>query len=154
MSDSAPFWKNKRLAEMTAGEWEALCDGCGWCCLLKLEDEDTGDVFYTRVACKLLDLKTCRCMDYEHRAERVPTCLRITPENAGELTWLPETCAYRRVAAGQDLPEWHYLRSGSRLTVHQARASVLGWSVSEIGVDPDCLEDFILLPGEHGGPDR
>jgi hypothetical protein len=139
---------------MTSEEWEALCDGCGWCCLFKLEDEDTGEVFYTRVACKLLNLKTCRCMDYDHRAELVPTCLRITPENVQELTWLPETCAYRRVAAGRDLPEWHYLRSGSRSAVHQAGASVLGWSVSEIGVDPDYLEDFIVFPREWGESDK
>ncbi len=150
MSDSAPFWKTKSLAEMTAEEWEALCDGCGWCCLFKLEDEETREVFYTRVACRLLDLKTCRCMDYDHRAVLVPTCLRITPENVRELTWLPETCAYRRVAAGQDLPEWHYLRSGDRRAVHQSGVSALGKAISENGVDIKELEDYLL---EDGGPD-
>jgi len=134
---------------MTREEWEALCDGCGWCCMVKLADEDTGEVFYTRVACRLLDLKTCRCMDYENRAELIHSCVRITPDTVHQLTWLPETCAYRRISAGKDLPEWHYLVCGSRLAMHQACASVLGLAISEIGVDAESLEEFIIFP-EHG----
>lgn len=144
MSESGPYWKIKRLEELTEEEWEALCDGCGWCCLFKLEDEDTGEVHYTRVACRLLELKTCRCQDYARRSELVPSCLRITPENVHSLTWLPETCAYRRVAAGQDLPEWHYLISGDRRAVHLAGASALGKAISEYGVDIKELEDYLL----------
>lgn len=150
MSDSAPFWVTRSLAEMTPEEWEALCDGCGWCCLFKVEDEDTGEVFYTWVACKLLNLKTCRCMDYAIRLRAVPTCLGITPDNIQELTWLPETCAYRRLALGQELPAWHHLISGSRSSVHQARASVLGRAISEYGVDLDDLADYVFSPEDEG----
>jgi uncharacterized cysteine cluster protein YcgN (CxxCxxCC family) len=148
MPDTPPFWKQKSLAEMTPEEWEALCDGCGWCCLYKLEDEETNEIVYTRVACRLLNLKTCRCMDYADRARAVPTCVQITCENILELTWLPETCAYRRLALGKDLPGWHYLLSGSKVSVHKARASVLGIAISEYGVDLDDLDAYILAPDE------
>ncbi len=149
MSASTRFWETRSLAELTPEEWEALCDGCGWCCIFKLEDEDTGKVFYTRVACKLLNLKTCRCMDYTDRLRTVPTCVRITPENVQHLTWLPETCAYRRLALGQELPEWHYLISGDRRAVHLAGASALGVAISEYGVDIRDLEDYILESGDE-----
>ncbi len=143
MPDSNPFWKTKTLAELTPAEWEALCDGCGWCCLFKLEDEDTREVFYTQVACRLLDLKTCRCLDYDNRLRVVPTCIQINAENIPQLSWLPETCAYRRLAAGKDIPVWHPLLTGSRLAMHQAGASVLGKVISEYGVDLEDLEDYI-----------
>lgn len=149
MPESIPFWEAKIFSELSPAEWEALCDGCGWCCLFKLEDEDTREVFYTQVACKLLNLKTCRCMDYENRFQAVPSCIQITPENILQLTWLPETCAYRRVALGKDLPEWHYLITGSRLPMHQARASILGRAVSEYGVDVKNLEDFVFEPEDR-----
>ena len=95
MTGDVPFWKTKTLTDMSRDEWESLCDGCGRCCLNKLEDEDTGKFLYTRAACKLLDVKTCRCTDYPNRAARVPDCVTLTPENVGELGWLPQTCAYR-----------------------------------------------------------
>ncbi len=139
-----PFWKRKTLDEMTPEEWESLCDGCAWCCVYKLEDEDTGEIFYTRVACKLLDLKTCRCSNYPRRHELIKTCVQITPDLARSLTWLPETCAYRRVAEGKDLPEWHHLITGDRRSIHLAGASALGKIISENGVDLDDLQDFLL----------
>lgn len=153
MTPLTPFWKHKSLAEMTCEEWESLCDGCGWCCMIKLEDEDTREVYYTHVACRLLDLKTCRCMEYENRNRLVPTCIHLTLETIESLTWLPETCAYRRVALGKDLPEWHHLICGSRKAVHQANASMLGRAISEYGVDADSLDEYIMLP-EEGDPFR
>ena len=96
-----PFWKTKTLSEMTDAEWESLCDGCGRCCLVKLEDEDTGKIHFTDLACKLLSLKSCRCSDYAHRTKRVSDCVRLTPQNVGKLNWLPDSCAYRRLARGQ-----------------------------------------------------
>ena len=99
-----PFWKRKTLAQLDQDEWESLCDGCGLCCLQKLEDEDDGSVYYTRIACKLLDLKTCRCSDYANRRQHVPDCVQLTPAQADEFKWLPPTCAYRLVSEGKDLP--------------------------------------------------
>lgn len=120
------FWKEKTLEELSAPEWEALCDGCGKCCLAKLEDEDTGDIYWTSVGCRLLDERTCRCRDYENRFASVPDCVRLTPSNVRTIPWLPNTCAYRLVAEGNDLYWWHHLVSGSRDTVHQAGISVRG----------------------------
>jgi uncharacterized cysteine cluster protein YcgN (CxxCxxCC family) len=131
MTDDLPFWKRKRLAEMTPEEWESLCDGCGRCCLLKLEDEDTQEILYTRLACKLLDIGTCRCGSYETRHQKVPDCVRLTPESAGTLEWLPPSCAYRLVANGEDLAWWHPLVSGNAETVHEAGISVRDFAVSE-----------------------
>jgi uncharacterized protein len=124
--DDLPFWRHKTLAEMTPEEWESLCDGCGRCCLNKLEDEDTGRVYYTDVGCRLLDGNTCRCKDYRHRSELVADCVRLSPENVADLKWLPPTCAYRLVARGRDLYWWHPLLSGDRDTVHAAGISVRG----------------------------
>lgn len=121
-----PFWRAKPLAAMTAAEWESLCDGCGRCCLVKLEDEDTGAVAYTDVACRLFDAATCRCGNYEHRSDEVADCVRLTPESVTSLTWLPPTCAYRLVAEGKDLPFWHPLVSGDPTSVTAAGISVAG----------------------------
>lgn len=143
MGNLTPFWQ-RPLASLSREEWEALCDGCGKCCLHKVEDADTGEVFPTNVACKLLDLKTARCSDYRHRRAFVPDCLRLTPRLAGKLEWLPESCAYRRRADDLPLPEWHYLLSGDRDAVHQAGASVVGKAISETVAGP--LEDHIILP--------
>ncbi len=121
-----PFWRTKTLEEMSTSEWESLCDGCARCCLVKLEDEDTGDIHFTDIGCRLLDAKTCRCRDYERRNRRVPDCVKLTPAAVRALTWLPITCAYRLVAEGKDLPDWHPLVSGSADSVHDARVSVRG----------------------------
>ena len=124
--DERPFWRRKSLAEMSEEEWESLCDGCARCCLVKLEDEETGAVHYTDVGCTLLDDGACRCRDYANRQVQVPDCVRLTATNVAELSWLPPTCAYRLVAQGRDLPWWHPLRSGDPETVHQVGISVRG----------------------------
>ena len=121
-----PFWKTTELEAMSPAEWESLCDGCGKCCLAKLEDEDTGEIYWTSVGCRLFDAGTCRCTDYDHRLERVADCVRLTPQNVRTITWLPSTCAYRLVAEGQDLYWWHPLVSGSPETVHEAGISMRG----------------------------
>jgi uncharacterized protein len=123
---NAPFWKTKTLEDMTPAEWESLCDGCGKCCLAKLEDEDTGDIYFTSVGCRLFDAGSCRCTDYAHRLERVADCVRLTPQNVRTIPWLPSTCAYRLVVEGRDLQWWHPLVSGDNQTVHDAGISVRG----------------------------
>jgi hypothetical protein len=121
-----PFWKTKSLHEMTGAEWESLCDGCGKCCLATLEDEDTGEICWTSVGCRLFDGATCRCADYANRLSRVPDCVRLTPDNVGTIAWLPKTCAYRLLAEGSELPAWHPLVSGDPESVHAAGISVKG----------------------------
>jgi uncharacterized cysteine cluster protein YcgN (CxxCxxCC family) len=120
----APFWRVKTLAQMNAREWESLCDGCGRCCLVKLEDEDTGEVQYTDVGCRLLDGTSCRCRDYRRRQTKVADCVRLTPAAVGSLKWLPPTCAYRLLDEGRTLPSWHPLVSGDPNSVHAAGVSV------------------------------
>jgi uncharacterized protein len=124
--EHVPFWRRKSLAEMTEVEWESLCDGCGRCCLNKLEEEDTGRIHYTDVGCRLLDGTTCRCKDYQNRSETVDDCVRLTPDTVAELKWLPPSCAYRLIAQGRDLYWWHPLVSGDTETVHAAGISVRG----------------------------
>ncbi len=140
---SEPFWKTKSLHEMTLSEWEMLCDGCGRCCLLKLEDEDTGDIARTRVSCRLLDIGSCRCGDYANRADKVPDCVKLTPDSVAGLTWLPKTCAYRLVSERRDLYWWHPLVSGSPETVHQAGISVRDIAIHEDRVAVENLPDYI-----------
>lgn len=125
------FWEEKPLAAMDRGEWESLCDGCGKCCLHKLEDEETGEIYPTNVACRLLDRRNARCKDYKNRKRFVPDCVQLTPKALEQLDWLPSTCAYRLVADGQPLPEWHHLISGDPESVHRAGISTRGWTVSE-----------------------
>ncbi|MCZ6607308.1 MAG: YcgN family cysteine cluster protein [Alphaproteobacteria bacterium] len=137
-----PFWRRKTLAEMTRGEWESLCDGCAKCCLAKLEDDDTGEISYTEVACRLLDLGTCRCTDYSNRTRFVPDCVVLTPRTVARLTWLPSSCAYRLISEGKDLEWWHPLVSGDPETVHRAGVSVRGRAVPE-AVAGD-LEDHVV----------
>lgn len=124
-ADGAKFWR-KPLREFSEAEWEALCDGCGRCCLVKLEDEDTGELHFTSVGCRLLDRKTGRCGDYAARRTHVPDCVKLEPAKVPELAWLPPTCAYRLVDEGKDLMWWHPLVSGSAETVHEAGVSVRG----------------------------
>ena len=137
--EPAPFWRAKSLEALNGEEWEALCDGCGRCCLNKLEDWDTGAIAWTNVACRLFDDGTCRCGDYENRQATVPDCVGLDPQTVRSIGWLPPSCAYRLVAEGRDLYWWHHLVSGDRETVHQAGVSVQGRTISETGME---LEDF------------
>ena len=125
------FWRGQPLGALAPHEWEALCDGCAKCCLLKLEDAGTRRVLYTNVRCRLLDPDTCRCTDYRNRASRVPDCMALSPETVGEATWLPRTCAYRLLASGGELPDWHPLVSGDPLSVLRAGHSVCGRTIAE-----------------------
>lgn len=143
-NDDTAFWRIKKLADMSHEEWESLCDGCAKCCLLKLEDIDTGDIAWTNVACRLLNVGSCRCSNYANRTQYVSDCVRLTPDKAHQLTWLPQSCAYRLLAEGKDLPSWHPLRSGSPNTVHQAGISVRNRVLSEDEIDEDDLEDHLV----------
>jgi len=140
--EELPFWKQKSLAEMSASEWESLCDGCGLCCLEKLEDADTGAVSYTNVACRLLDVGTCRCTRYAERKRYVPNCERLTAINIGTLSWLPSSCAYKLLADGKDLPWWHHLVSGDPSLVHRVGVSVRGRAIPESKAGP--LEHHVV----------
>jgi uncharacterized protein len=142
MPSSAPFWESKRLDEMTHDEWESLCDGCGRCCLHKLRHEESGELSHTNVACRLLDLKSCRCRDYPNRRRQVPDCVSLTPKEVAAIDWLPPSCAYRRLAEGRGLAWWHPLVSGDPDTVHRAGISVRGRVVSEREAGP--LEHHIV----------
>jgi uncharacterized cysteine cluster protein YcgN (CxxCxxCC family) len=134
-----PFWKNKSLDEMSLDQWESLCDGCARCCLNQFEDADTGRVQPVPVACRYLDISRCRCRIYAKRALVNPDCILMTPDNLSILAWLPETCAYRCIAEGKDLPQWHPLVSGNPLSVHTAGISVQDRVVSEAFVHPEDL---------------
>jgi uncharacterized cysteine cluster protein YcgN (CxxCxxCC family) len=130
MNDDPPFWE-RPLHELDRGQWEALCDGCGRCCLHKLEDEETGVLYPTNVACRLLNRRSGQCNDYPNRKKLVSDCVKLDRRNLGKLDWLPETCAYRLRANDEPLADWHHLISGSRETVHEAGQSTRGWTVSE-----------------------
>ncbi len=138
-----PFWQRKSLQEMTASEWESLCDGCGRCCLVKLEDEDTGEIHNTSLACALLDTGICRCTDYVNRHARVDDCVKLSADNITELKWLPASCAYRTIAEGRALAWWHPLVSGTSHTVIDAGISVVGEVRSETGIEEDDMPDFM-----------
>lgn len=138
------FW-TLPLAKLTSEEWEALCDGCGKCCLNKLEYEDTGELEFTRVSCRLLDGETCRCTKYETRHRYVPECVRLSPKTLKtSVYWMPASCAYRLRYEGKPLPEWHYLISGDPETVHEAGQSVRGWTVSEADIPEDDWQDYVI----------
>lgn len=139
-----PFWEVKSLTELTQQEWESLCDGCARCCLIKLEDEDSGDIHYTNVVCDLLDLESCRCTQYQSRSQLVPECVVVTPEVLDQLHWMPSTCAYRLLWEGKPLPEWHPLVSGNADSVHLAGISVRGRVYRQAEINDDELEDHIV----------
>ena len=143
------FW-TRPLGDLNQAEWEALCDGCGRCCLHKVEDADSGEVYETNVACELLDVKTARCTDYKHRKARVPDCVRLTLKVVDDASWLPETCAYRRRAADRPLPDWHYLVSGDPLAVRSAGASVHGRVIPEGMAGP--IEHHLVEWDDVDGP--
>ncbi len=149
-----PFWDEKPLTAMSAEEWEALCDGCGRCCLIKLEDEDEGIIITSDVRCKLLDGETCGCTDYAHRHARVPDCIKLTPQNVGRTPWIPTSCAYRRLAQGGGLAWWHPLISGDPETVVAAGVSIRGRTVSESDVAPDEWEQHAVDWPEWDPPDE
>ncbi|MCI4644463.1 MAG: YcgN family cysteine cluster protein [Hyphomonadaceae bacterium] len=129
---------------MSETEWESLCDGCAKCCLLKLEDEDTGEIAYTRLHCRLLDAKTCRCSDYDNRKATVPDCVKLTPAKIEAIKWMPRSCAYRLVAEGQDLPDWHHLVCGDRERIHREGHSIMGRTKSEDTVLEEDQIDWVV----------
>jgi len=149
MNATKPFWKTKTLDKMSKEEWESLCDGCGKCCLLRMEDADTDAVYVTDIRCKLLDGATCRCKNYTNRKLYVPDCVQLTAKNVRKLPWVPRTCAYRLLAEGKDLYDWHYLVSGSRQTIHEAGMSVKDATVCEKDVsEDDHIKHITIWPGE------
>ncbi len=138
-----PFWETKTLAQMNPLEWESLCDGCGLCCLIRFEDDDTGAITPTRVACRLFDSDRCRCTNYAGRRRHVPDCIKLTPHNIDTLPWMPLSCAYRRLDEGKALPRWHPLITGDRKSVHAAGVSIRGQTITEACLDdPDDALDF------------
>ena len=143
MTRAKPFWKTKTLAEMSNAEWESLCDGCGRCCIYILHNEETGDVFETDVGCKLFDPKKRRCTNYANRAKFVSDCVQLTPDNVERLHWMPKTCAYRRLANGNDLKDWHPLISGDPESVARAGVAVSPDLIPEDEIDNDLLESRI-----------
>jgi len=137
------------MAEMSPDEWESLCDSCGKCCCIRLEDEDTAQIYITDVACKLFNAQTCQCGDYPNRSKKVPDCVTLTPDNVAQLKWMPRTCAYRLVSEGKDLPEYHHLISGSRQTIHEVGMSVQDSVTSEILVtEEEQITRIVIWPGE------
>ena len=136
------FWEVKTLAEMSVQEWESLCDNCGKCCLHKLEDEDSGDLAFTRVVCDLIDLESCRCTRYSERCTQVPECLDLKQHDFAGYNWLPDTCAYRLLTDGESLPDWHPLVSGNPDSVREAGISVSSYAIREAEVDD--MEDHII----------
>ncbi len=149
-----PFWRRKALDQLSQDEWESLCDGCGLCCLLKLEDEDTTELYHTRLTCRLLDIGSCRCSDYQNRHTSVSDCALVTPDTVDELDWLPATCAYRLLAEGADLHWWHPLVSGDRNSVHEAGISVRDWARPETGVPQDQIDRYVIRDPSRQRPRR
>jgi hypothetical protein len=144
MNSSKPFWESKTLAEMTQQEWESLCDGCGRCCLNKLEDEDTGEIYFTNVSCKMFDTDSCRCSDYENRSALMPDCMILSVDNHAALEVMPSTCAYRLLQLGEPLPQWHPLITGRSESVSEAGISVAGKVVSEEFIHYEQLPEHLI----------
>ena len=145
MNSSVKFWEHKSLEQLSDAEWESLCDGCGRCCLNKLEDEDTGDVHFTDIACKLLDTQSCRCKHYDERFKHVPDCILVRPIDEKKLRWLPRTCAYVKVHHGEPLADWHPLISGDPDSVRRAGISVAGQCFDESKVPFDEWEHHLIV---------
>ena len=143
-SPKRKFWEVKSLDQMSNQEWESLCDGCARCCLNKLEDWDTGEIYWTNVACQLLDHDTCRCKDYENRKSLMPDCIQLTRKKIKELSWLPPTCAYRLLDEGNKLPSWHPLLTGNSDAMREAGISVRGRVIAEEDMDAEDLEKYIV----------
>ena len=139
-----PFWQEKSLQEMTPQEWESLCDGCAKCCLHKLQDDETDEVYYTAVHCRYMERNTCRCTVYEERNTKVPECVWLTPDQASEFFWLPPTCGYRLLAEGKDLPDWHPLITGDPQSVHTSGMSIRNTGIPDNQVKEDDWEDYII----------
>ncbi len=144
-----PFWKTKKLGEMSREEWESLCDGCARCCLIKLEDEDDGQLYHTSLSCQLLDTSSCRCTDYENRHTTVPDCVNFTHDKIDKTFWLPKTCAYRLLYEGKNLPDWHPLVSGNPETVHEAGISIRAFAKNEKEVGLDYYYKYIIDDDMH-----
>ena len=142
------FWETKTLEQMNPDEWESLCDGCGLCCLVKIEDEDTGEVFNTSVSCRQLDVDVCRCTDYKNRLTDVSMCLQLTLETLPQLSWLPDSCAYKRLYENKSLPVWHPLITKDKNSIHDAGISAKWFAQSEEFIHPDQLIDFIIALDE------
>jgi uncharacterized cysteine cluster protein YcgN (CxxCxxCC family) len=143
------FWEEKPLTQLSRKEWESLCDGCARCCLIKLEDEDDGTVYTTSIVCRYLDIEACSCGSYNERTVLVPECLQVTAQNADKLEWMPQSCAYRLLADGRPLPEWHPLISGNSESVHEAGISIRGFAISEAEVpDEELWQDYVI---DHDG---
>jgi len=139
-----PFWESKKLEEMNREEWESLCDGCGRCCLHKLQNDFTDEIYYTQIVCKLLDQETCRCTRYDERSVLIPTCVTMKPEDARNLDWMPNTCAYRLLANGKALPFWHPLITGSREAMIDEGITVTGKVIPEDEVPEEDWQDYII----------
>ena len=152
MSECKPYWETKSLSEMSPSEWEAICDGCGLCCLVRFEDEDTGAIIPTRVHCKLYDPDKCACSSYADRNEYVPDCVKLEPGNIGSLPWMPLSCGYRRLHEGRGLAWWHPLISGDPETVHTAGVSVRGQTINELALDNE--EDALDFEASDLIPER
>lgn len=144
MTSSLNFWEYKSLDEMNDSEWESLCDHCARCCLLKLEDIDSGNVFYTNISCKLLNMDKCQCTQYSERTVLVPDCVKLTPNEIDDLHWMPSTCAYRLLSEGKPLPSWHPLISGTQDSVSEAGISISSYATNEQEIDDDDLQDYII----------
>lgn len=142
MKDS--FWQTIPFKELSTSQWESLCDGCAQCCAHKMQDEETDEIFFTNIVCQYLDQGKCQCTVYSDRHDYVPDCIKITPKNAKTLSWIPETCAYKRVANGKDLPEWHPLKTGNKESTQQANMNIQNKVISESDINMDDLEDFIV----------
>ena len=141
-----PFWQSVKLADMTAAQWEAVCDGCAKCCLVKLQDEDSGEIVFTDIVCNLLDQQSCRCTHYEERTKLVPDCVKLSKDNLDKIDFMPPSCAYRLLHEGKDLPQWHPLVSGSADSVVVAGMSVKGRVIAEMAFDGDSEDRVVDWP--------